>query len=71
VSRAVARFVGLLTLWAGVELLERVAYRAGVDDAELIADNTLRAYGLPGVDEDLADEQRRRLCLGDCCQAST
>jgi hypothetical protein len=70
VTRAAARFLGLLTLWAGVELLERVAYRAGVDDAAAEAQVALTLVELH-VAEDLADEQRRRLCLGDCCQAST
>lgn len=28
-----ARLAGLVTLWAGVELLERVAFRAGVEAA--------------------------------------
>lgn len=32
-SRALARLFGLTALWAAVELLERVAYRAGLDDA--------------------------------------
>lgn len=32
-NRTLARLLGLTALWAGVELLERVAYRAGVFDA--------------------------------------
>lgn len=40
-GRALARLLGLLVLWSGVELLERVAYAAGAAAV---------------VDEDLADE---------------
>lgn len=49
-----ARFCGLLVLWLGVELLERVAYRAGVATAAAVFDDAAAtAFVIPISDEDL------------------
>lgn len=48
-QRAVLRFLGVYAVFAGVELLERVAYRAGVVDAAAEADKLLAGL----EDEDL------------------
>lgn len=52
VNRAIARLIGLIVLWASVELLERVAFAAGA--AEPAAAEPAAATA--DVDEDLADE---------------
>jgi 2-hydroxychromene-2-carboxylate isomerase len=59
VSRALSRFLGLWAILAGVELLERVSYRAGVvhggslEPADLT--DVLDAHGITA--EDLADAE--------------
>lgn len=50
-SASLKRLAGLTALWAGVELLERVAYRAGVVDGAGAVAATVQA-----VVEDLADD---------------
>lgn len=62
-NRAGARFCGLFVLWLGVELLERIAYRAGVDDAGQVADNTLAAL-TPKPGDWWADEDELRQWAG-------
>lgn len=61
-NRRLARLAGLVVLWGAVELLERVAYAAGVDDAALVADNTLAALH---VDEDLDDDELEGVDVSD------
>jgi hypothetical protein len=65
-ERALLRFLGLYAVWAGVELLERTAYRAGVSDAGDVAAavlDDLEAADLSDVLEEHADR-----CAGaDCC----
>jgi hypothetical protein len=52
VERAVLRFLGIWVVLTGVELIERVAYRAGVADTHGAAADAIYAAI---VDEDLDD----------------
>jgi hypothetical protein len=54
VSVNLQRVAALTVLYFGAELLERIAYRAGVTDAAAAADQTLsEVRRAAGVDDDL------------------
>jgi hypothetical protein len=70
VERALLRFLGLWAVLAGVDMLERVAYRAGaLDTARAIVDEDLADDLAPAVD--LADVAAAHRCAGaSCCEAA-
>jgi hypothetical protein len=67
-GRALARLVGLLALWHAINILERVAYAAGVDDGAGVVATVRRPAA-----EDQADELEPADCSdvveahADCC----
>ena len=66
-ERALLRFLGVWTVLTGVELLERVAYRAGVGDAATEAAATFAELADAVEDLAAADCSDVVAAHADCC----